>query len=147
MDAQARTVAPSAAAEERTLFEGRPAALDSLGRWIVALLTVGIAAIVWWFKAVGMHLTVTDQRLILRMGILSRRTEYLELYRVTDLQVEEPLLKRLLGFGRLVVTSSDRHEPVLVLRGLRDPAKLADLVRACVEEQKRRRRVATLAEA
>ncbi|MGC4122770.1 MAG: PH domain-containing protein [Myxococcales bacterium] len=133
--------------EEKTVYEGRPAALDSLGRWILAVLTVGIAALVYWFKAIGTHLRLTDQRVILKLGVLSRKTEYLELYRVTDLEVEEPLFERMLGYGRLVVTSSDRNEAKLVLRGIKDPAQVADQLRVHVEEQKRRRRVATVAEA
>ncbi len=133
--------------EEKTVYEGRPAALDSLGRWVLAVLTVGIAALAYWLQAIGTHVRVTDQRVILKLGILSRTTEYLELYRVTDLQVEEPLTERMLGYGRLVVTSSDRNESRLVLRGLKDPSKIADRLRACVEEQKRLRRVATIAEA
>ena len=138
---------PAVVGEEKTIFEGRPAALDSLGRWILAILTLGIAAILWWFSAVAMHLRVTDQRIILRLGILSRKTDYLELYRVTDLQVQEPLFQRMLGYGRIVITSTDRDQPQLVLRGIKEPTQLADKVRACVEEQKRRRRIATIAEA
>ncbi|HEY3450299.1 MAG TPA: PH domain-containing protein [Myxococcales bacterium] len=134
-------------ADEKTLYEGRPAALDSLGRWILAVLTVGIAALAYWFKAIGTNVRLTDQRVILKLGILSRKTEYLELYRVTDLEVEEPLFERMLGYGRLVITSSDRNESKLVLRGIKDPSKVADQLRVSVEEQKRRRRVATIAEA
>lgn len=138
---------PAPLAEEKTFYEGRPAALDSLGRWTLAVLTVGIAALVYWFKAVGTSVRLTDQRIILKLGILSRKTEYVELYRVTDLQVEEPLFERMLGYGRLVVTSSDRNESKLVLRGIKEPAHVADQLRAHVEEQKRKRRVATIAEA
>ena len=90
---------------------------------------------------------ITDQQVILRLGLLSRRTEYLELYRVTDLEVEEPRFERIVGCGRLVITSTDRDESALVLRGLKDPSTIADQVRVCVEEQKRRRRVTTIAEA
>ena len=136
-----------AVGEEKTIFEGRPAALDSLGRWILTLLTLGIAGIVWWFGAIGQHVRLTDQRIILRLGILSRKTEYLELYRVTDLQVAEPLFQRMLGYGQLVITSTDQDQAGLVLRGLKDPTGLADKLRTCVEEQKRRRRIATIAEA
>jgi uncharacterized membrane protein YdbT with pleckstrin-like domain len=136
-----------AAGEEKTIYEGRPAVLDSLGRWILAVLTVGIAALYWWFKAMAVHVRVTDQRIVLRTGVLSRKTEYLELYRVTDLEVEEPLFQRMLGYGSLVVTSTDRDQPRLALRGIGEPGQLADRIRACVEEQKTRRRVATIAEA
>ena len=133
--------------EEKTLFEGRPAAVDSLGRWILSIITVGIAALVWWFKATALHIRVTDQRLILRYGLFSRRTEYVELYRVTDLQVEEPFFERMCGYGRLAITSTDRDQPRVSLRGLKNPSQLADKIRACVEEQKNKRRVATIAEA
>ena len=132
---------------EQLIVEGRPAALDSLGRWALAIVTLGIAALYWWLQATGNRYRITDQRLILKTGLLTVKTEYIELYRVSDLLVEEPLGERLLGFGRLVVVSSDRSDPKATLRGLHAPDKLADQLRACVETQKRLRRVATLAEA
>lgn len=134
-------------ADEQVLFEGKPAALDSLGRWILAVLTVGIAALCYWFGTLGRRVKLTDQRLILKTGIVTTRTESIELYRVTDMLVEEPLFERMLGYGRIVITSSDRTEPRLVLRGLKHPDTFADRLRACVEEQKRSRRVATISEA
>jgi uncharacterized membrane protein YdbT with pleckstrin-like domain len=134
-------------ADEQTIFEGAPAALDSLGRWTLAIVTLGLAALYYWFGKIGHRIKLTDQRLILKTGILTARTESIELYRVTDLLVEEPLGERIFGYGRIAITSSDRSEPRLVLRGIKHPDALADKLRACVEEQKRSRRVATLAEA
>lgn len=134
-------------ATETTIYEGRPAALDSVGRWVLSVLTVFLAALVYWFQSIGLQVRITDQRIILKVGILSRKTEYLELYRVTDLEVEEPLMERMLGYGRLVIHSTDRNEAKLVLRGIKGPDALADKLRVHVEEAKRRRRVATVAEA
>jgi hypothetical protein len=131
---------------ERVLFEGKPVALDSLGRWILAVLTIGIAALVYWLRTVSSHVRLTNQRLVVRSGILTVRTESIELYRVNDIVVEEPLGERMLGYGRLILISSDRSEPRLVLRGLKGPAALADQLRACVEEQRRTRRVASFAQ-
>ncbi len=134
-------------APEQLILEGRPAALDSLGRWLFAVLTLGIAALYWWLQAAGNRFRITDQRLVLKTGLLTIRTDYIELYRVTDLLVEEPLTERLLGYGRLVVVSSDRTDPRAVLRGLRNPEQIADKLRGCVETQKRARRVTTIGEA
>jgi hypothetical protein len=83
----------------------------------------------------------------IKQGLLTVRTDYLELYRVTDLVVEEPLGERILGYGRVVLVSSDRSQPKRVLRGVRDPEKMADLIRQHVESQKRARRITTVSEA
>ncbi len=132
---------------ERVIFEGRPAALDSVGRWLVTLLTLGLAALYFWFDAAGHRFKITSQRLVLKTGVLSVRTDFVELYRITDLDVEEPLFERLLGYGRLVIASSDRSDPAIVLRGIVRPEVLADQLRACIEEQKRARGVTTIAQA
>lgn len=132
---------------ERTLFEGPPPVLGSIGRWTLAVLTLGLAALWFWAANIGQHRRITDQRIIRKYGVFNRRTETLELYRVTDLSVEEPLGERLVGYGRLVLLSSDRNEGKLVLAGLRGVDGLADQVRHAIERQKMARRVATLAEA
>ena len=90
---------------------------------------------------------VTDQRVILKTGLFTLRTENFELYRVNDITVVEPFGERLLGFGRVVLLSSDRTDGHLELRGLRNVEQLADQIRHAVEVQKQARRVATLAEA
>ncbi|MFZ4576966.1 MAG: PH domain-containing protein [Myxococcota bacterium] len=140
--------APFASPEsEKTLWEGRPAALDSLGRWTLAILTVGLAGLWWWIGRLSTRVRVTDQRVILKTGLFTLRTENFELYRVTDITVVEPFGERLLGFGRVVLLSSDRTEGHLELRGLRNVERLADQIRHAIEVQKQARRVATLADA
>lgn len=132
---------------ERTLYEGRPPALHSLTRWTLAVLTLGLAALWFWLASLALHVRVTDQRVVRKTGIFDRRTDYIELYRVNDIVVEEPFGERVLGYGRIVLVSTDRTDEQLVLRGLRDADKLADRIRHAVEAQKQARRVATLAEA
>jgi len=134
-------------AAEKVLFEGKPAALCSIGRWALTVVTLGFAAIFFWFASLGTKVRITDQRLVLKKGVLSVKTEFLELYRVTDLQVEEPLGQRLVGYGRILILSSDRTDPHIVLNGMRNPEQIADLVRQQIEVQKRQRRVATVVEA
>jgi len=141
-------VAAFAAPEnEKTLWEGRPAALDSLGRWTLAILTIGIAALVFWFGRLSTRIRITDQRVILKRGLFSLTTENFELYRVNDITVVEPFGERVLGYGRIQLLSSDRTDAHLELRGMREIEKLADQLRHAVEVQKQARRVATLAEA
>lgn len=135
------------ATAEAVVFDGHPAALDSVGRWLVALLTLGVAGLWYWVASRTLRIRITNQRLIRRTGLLTIETDNFELYRVTDIRIIEPLGERLLGYGRLVLESSDRSDPHIELRGLHAPEELADRIRLCVEEQKREHRVATFAEA
>ena len=50
-----------------------------------------------------------------------------------DLTVEEPFLQRLVGRGRLILQTSDRSNPVIVLSAMHDVAALRDLIRTQVE--------------
>ena len=77
---------------------------------------------------------LTPQRLRERTGILSRQTEELELYRVKDIAVEQPVMQRVFGRGRIVLQTSDRSTPVVVLNGIATPREVAQLLREHVEQ-------------
>lgn len=77
--------------------------------------------------------TLTAQRLSERSGILFVRSETCELYRVKDISVELPLLQRLAGCGRIILTTSDVSTPRVVLEAIPDPMAVADLMRDNVE--------------
>ena len=104
---------------------------DSLGLlWFsVPVLYPGLCA---WRTACHRY-TLTDQRLQERRGILSVTIETLELYRVKDISVRQPLLQRLFGRGCIRLVTSDRSSPRVVLNAIPDPRAVADLLRACVE--------------
>ena len=72
------------AAEERTLFEGRPATLYTLGQWVLAFLTVGIAWIVFRLDRASTHYRITSQRIQIERGLLSKSRNNVELFRIDD---------------------------------------------------------------
>src|SRR5438309_2253967 len=57
--------------------------------------------------------TLTASRLELEKGILGRRVESVELWRVRDVVLEQTLLERLRGVGRITLYSNDQVEPQL----------------------------------
>ena len=69
------------AAVERTLFEGRPAALYSVGRWALAIVTLGIAALIYWLGSLSTRFEITSQRVRIERGLLSRSRQDTELAR------------------------------------------------------------------
>ena len=81
------------------------------------------------------------QRLRLRTGVLNRRTDEIELYRVKDTIIEEPFWLRLFGLGTLVLETSDRSHPELSIPAIADVTGLRENVRASVERLRDQKRV------
>ncbi len=77
--------------------------------------------------------SLTNQRLRESSGIIFRKTGELELYRVKDISVRQPLLQRLLGCGQVILLTSDRSTPQVVLNAVPAPIAVADLIRHQVE--------------
>ena len=84
---------------------------------------------------------VSDDRLFLSTGLLNIRDEEILLYRVRDLSLSRSLGQRIFGVGTIVVTSSDKSQPVLHIKNVKDPAGVKELIHTQVEEMKIRRRV------
>lgn len=75
---------------------------------------------------------ITNQRLFRKFGVFSTQTDEIELHRVRDYVVTEPLHLRVLGLGNLEVISVDRSLPSLTLLALRDPDGIRNLLRRAV---------------
>lgn len=76
---------------------------------------------------------LTDQRLLERSGVFRRRTDELELYRVADIAVEEPLVQRLVGRGCVVLRTNDQSTPIVTLSAVPNPREVAGTIRQLVE--------------
>ena len=76
---------------------------------------------------------LTSERLRIRQGILSRRTDEIELYRVKDYVLNEPLALRMFGLGDIALTTTDDANRNVLLRAIRRPEALRDEIRKYVE--------------
>ncbi|MBC7171699.1 MAG: PH domain-containing protein, partial [Polyangiaceae bacterium] len=75
-------------------------------------------------------------------GILSKRLDQIDTYRINDYVVERPLGQRLVGTGNLVLSALDRSTPEIHIVGLKtDVTSLYEKLRKATEEQKARRGV------
>jgi uncharacterized membrane protein YdbT with pleckstrin-like domain len=70
-----------------------------------------------WTTEIG----VTSQRLVVKRGFLTQRTEEVELWAIEEVDLEQDLLGRLFGFGSIVVQGTGDDE-------MRIPAIAAPLV-------------------
>ena len=74
-------------------------------------------------------------------GILSRKHEFIELYRVKDFLIERPLIYRLFGLGNLVLYTSDKTTPVLQLYAIPNPEEKYTILRGLVELNRKEKHV------
>ena len=158
MDSQTAP-APS---EEKTLWEGHSSQILNLPTFIVCGLAAGalagsaillrarvssgvclalaaatliplVIALGKWVQNQCRRYQVTTERIHLRQGVLSRKTDDLELYRVKDYLLVEPFLLRLFGLGNIVLTTTDEANPTLVIKAIPQIQLLRDQIRKQVE--------------
>ena len=63
------------------------------------------------------------------------------LYRVRDLRVNQSLWQRIFGVGTVTVVSTDKSIPELVLKNIRQPNEVKELIHEYVEKMKIERRM------
>ena len=85
--------------------------------------------------------SLSEDRLFTSVGFLNIRDDELLLYRVRDIDTSRSLWQRLCGVGTVVVASSDKTMPNLVLKNIKDPIFVKELIHKQVEETKIKRRV------
>jgi len=138
-DAPAAAAAASEADEE-ILFEGYAALLPSVGSMLLAIVTLGLYLIPAWWSSRSRHYRLTTRRVVVETGVLGKKLEQVDLYRVNDYTVVRPLGQRLVGTGDLVLRTLDRTSPVVAIRGIRaDVVGLYERIRAATELEKLRR--------
>lgn len=84
---------------------------------------------------------ISEDRLFLSVGFWSIRDEEVLLYRIRDISSSRSLWQRLFGVGTITVTSSDKTTPTVVLKNIKKPMEVKELLHTNVEEMKLRRRV------
>lgn len=153
--------------DEETLWTGSYSHLDMIGTWIgggvatvaavviglllslsgagwlwlvgaIAIMWVGLA-LLYAYRRFSVHYTLTTQRLLTEMGILWRTMDRVELIDVDDVIYRQGPVDRLLGVGKIVVSSSDRTTPELELPGIENVREVADAIDDARRKERRSR--------
>ena len=97
-------------------------------------------------RYLGMPLSFTryamsEDRLFLSTGFFTIKDEEVLLYRIRDIHTSRTLWQRLFGVGTVTVLSSDKTMSSLVLKNVKHPIQVKELLHKQVEEMKIRHRV------
>jgi hypothetical protein len=74
-------------------------------------------------------------------GVFTRATEELELYRIKDTALIEPFWLRMFSLGNVVLMTSDRSTPEVIVEAVKNPDEVRELIRAKVEALRDTKRV------
>ncbi len=136
---------PGTTGKEELLFSGHPAVIQGIGGLLLAILTLGISAIVMYWKTRATHYKITSQRVVVESGIFSKRMEQIDLYRIVDYVVERPVAQRIMGTGNIVLEAMDKTTPEIKIEGIKtDVVALYERLRYATEQEKKRRGVRVL---
>ena len=84
---------------------------------------------------------MSEDRLFISVGFLNIKDDEVLLYRVRDIDTSRTLWQRLFGVGTITVMSSDKTMPTMVLKNVKNPVEVKELLHTQVEEIKLKRRV------
>jgi uncharacterized membrane protein YdbT with pleckstrin-like domain len=131
---------------ETTIWEGHPSHVKDLGLHLLCLLfapmILPLFLMLWRYLETRFHqYLITSERIRLTTGVLSRRMEEVELYRVKDTAIEQPFFLRIFKLANVVVETSDASTPRLVIPAIAGASELRENLRGCVEKMRRKRGV------
>jgi membrane protein YdbS with pleckstrin-like domain len=151
-------------APEEDLWQGTYSPRAMIGMWIldgavtVAAIALAVMFPAYWFAPIGavflfslllflqlmyrrlsVSYRLTTQRFFHQRGLLSRTTDRIEVIDIDDVTCSQGPVERMLGVGSIRVTSSDRTDPELWIRGIDDVQQVAQMMDNARREERIRR--------
>lgn len=111
----------------------------ALPLWVLAL--VGIPGLlITYLRQVTTKFKVSTKWIETEKGILLRKVDSLELWRVLDVAYEQSILDRIFGIAKIRLTGTDQSDPVLEMHGLPNHRELFEKLRDAVQYARQRGR-------
>ncbi len=128
-------------AEEKLIWEGHPSQVINLATYVVCgllfFLVIPVFWAIWkWIENRCNVYTVTDQRIRMVSGVLNKRTDSLELYRVKDVVLLQPFFLRLFHVGNIELRTSDVSSPLQRLPAIPEAESLREKILLAAEARR-----------
>ena len=140
-------------AGEHVIYEGRPSWRSILGFYIVGVIAIAVAAaigavasgagisvlagvvvlvivlVVGWLRRLTTRYLITNKRLQIRRGILSRHVEDTRVDRVVDVTIHQSLLSRILMIGDVDFDNASAQQGDLFrFAGIAHPQRVTEAI-------------------
>lgn len=133
--------------DETTIQVVKPSWKSYVGWIIIGLITIGASGlgiailILVWLRMKYDSYTITTERLISKRGIIARKLDEIELFRIKDVVVTQGIIERLVGVGTVEVLSVDNTTPKLYIRGINKPLETKEMLRKLYKNSRKKERV------
>ncbi len=118
--------------------------MADLGLYWLALTAIALLVVlVKWVQNLAATYEITEERLIIRRGIIFKSVDEIELYRIKDVRIDFSLLNQMAGIGRITVASSDETTRTgdLVIPEIQKAQERREHLRRLVDTARQKRRV------
>jgi uncharacterized membrane protein YdbT with pleckstrin-like domain len=129
--------------EEKVLYEEHPAMFRNhpflfiLSVILIAAFGLGLVILLfWWLQTLGTKLTVTDERITLRKGILSKFTNEVFHTDIRNVQLDQSFFQRVFDVGTIAISTSGQEGIEISVQGIPHPQQVRDLI----DEHRRKNR-------
>lgn len=109
--------------------------------FIVVFIVNVIAVYFFYLGASRARCYVRPNRIDTEVGILSRKTDYVEMFRIKDLQLQQGFIQRILGIGTILISSNDETTPELELYQIPHVRKVYNYLQDQIPKADAQRRV------
>lgn len=96
--------------------------------FLVILIIVGATILIGFFKRVSTTYTITDRRLNIRRGIVSREVQETRLERVQNVNYQQSIYQRLLQIGDVDFDTAAGDDYNFIFAGVADPGDVVHRV-------------------
>lgn len=128
-------------AEEAHVWSGTPSQVLNLPTFLLCglffWLVFPLFIMLWkWLVVKSTKYELTSQRLMTRYGVINKKMDELELYRVKDYKLDEPFFLRIFSLGNIFIEASDKSHSNLVIKAVPNVEELRNLIRTNVERRR-----------
>jgi uncharacterized membrane protein YdbT with pleckstrin-like domain len=137
-------------ATENHVWTGTSSQIENLGIFLLCgllsltlfLIPIAAAIALWKYLVVKNQIyELSSQRLKMHSGVLNKKTDELELYRVKDTKFDQPFFLRLFSLANIHLVTTDGTTPLVIIKAIPDAQALREQIRTLVEERRDQKRV------
>lgn len=126
------------------IYEGTPSWKAWFWSYVFAsILSLAVVGLFWLLylslRRKSRRYRITSRTIDYEIGILSKRVETLQLWRVVDLDFRQSFGERLLGIATIRVVTKDVTDPEILLRGLPASREIFDRLKDACEIARQQR--------
>ncbi len=84
---------------------------------------------------------LTDEKLYIESGFLSKKEEEIRLYRIMDLTLNMPLGQRMFGLGTIHCCTADKSTPEFDISNIKNSREVKNMLSDMIEKERQAKRV------